>query len=144
MKKSIFIVLLFITSAISGQIEWNKFEEDSIKAGNKELILLYFTADWCTWCRQLNLKMFSEEAVIKIMNDNIYAIKINESNKYDLHTINKQNISGKELAYQIGINTYPTIIITDKNLIEIKKINGFIQPEEFVVLLNKLRKNEHN
>jgi len=144
MLKGLFIVLLFFTSTISAQIEWNKFEDDSIKTGNKNFIILYFTADWCNWCRQLNLKTFSEESVIKTMNEYFYSVKINESNKYDLHTINEQHLSGKEFAYLIGVNSFPTIIITDKNLVKLKKINGYIKPEEFEVLLNILRKNEYN
>ncbi len=78
------ILLLYFSTAISinGQstekINWISFNQlnDSLKVHPKK-VFVNFYADWCVYCKEMDRTSFQNKNVIKQLNENYYAVKMN-------------------------------------------------------------------
>ncbi len=109
-------------------IKWQKYSEQILTANTnaKKGTIIDFYADWCIPCKELDASTFSDPKVIQ------------ESEKF----INLKADMTKSLADDVEAlrNKYkivgvPTVLILDKNGNEVKRITGFIPPEEFYKIL---------
>ena len=60
------------------QINWISFNQlnDSLKVHPKK-VFVNFYADWCVYCKEMDRTTFQNKEVIKRLNENYYAVKIN-------------------------------------------------------------------
>ena len=68
-----------------GEINWMSWEqaiEMNKKAPKKIFIDMY--TDWCGWCKKMDKSTFIEENVVKVMNDNFYAVKFDAEQKEEI------------------------------------------------------------
>ena len=109
-------------------IKWQKYSEQILtaKTDGKKGTIIDFYADWCIPCKELDASTFSDPKVIE------------ESEKF----INLKADMTKSLADDVEAlrNKYkivgvPTVLILDKNGNEVKRITGFVPPEEFYRIL---------
>jgi thiol:disulfide interchange protein DsbD len=93
-------------------------------------ILLDFSAEWCTSCKELEHVTFADEAV-KAKMDEFVLIKAD---------ITKNTQEEKDLSAKYGVFGPPAIIFFSENgdVITSKTIIGFIEPEAFLQHLNSL------
>lgn len=78
------ILLLYFSTAISinGQstekINWISFNQlnDSLKVQPKK-VFVNFYANWCVYCKEMDRTTFQNKNVIKQLNENYYAVKMN-------------------------------------------------------------------
>jgi len=106
-------------------------ELEAILAENKgKPVLVDFYADWCTACKELEEKTFSDEAV-KTTMDRFVLVKV------DL-TANDE--AAKAISAKYGIFGPPAILFFDQNGTRMKSadIVGFKEPGEFLDHLGKL------
>lgn len=84
-KISFFLISLLYfasTTNIYGQqkegINWISFTQlnDSLKVHPKK-VFFNFYADWCVYCKEMDRTTFQNKEVIKRLNENYYAVKIN-------------------------------------------------------------------
>jgi len=85
-SKITLIALLFlfstITSEIYGQseerINWISFNQlnDSLQVNPKK-VFVDFYADWCVYCKEMDRTTFKNDEVIRELNENYYAVKMN-------------------------------------------------------------------
>jgi thiol:disulfide interchange protein DsbD len=105
-------------------------ELDRILAKNKgKKILLDFSADWCTSCKELEDITFADTAVINKMSEFVLV-------RADVTANTDQE---KALSKKYGVFGPPVLIFLDENA-EIEKsktIVGFIPPDEFLLHLNR-------
>ncbi len=129
----IFIFFLFGIQISFGQkkeketIHWLTFEQlsDSMSSNPKKIFVDIYT-DWCGPCKLMDKKVFPKADVVKLMNENYYAIKLNSEMADSL------NFNGKdyflkpyktavinELVVEIGLDaghlSYPTIVVLNEN-----------------------------
>lgn len=78
----IFIFSLLSFEICSGQtpskINWINFNQlnDSLKVKQKK-VFVNFYADWCRYCKEMDRTTFKNTEVIKELNANYYAVKMN-------------------------------------------------------------------
>ena len=60
------------------QINWISFNQlnDSLKVHPKK-VFVNFYADWCVYCKEMDRTTFQNKDVIKQLNENYYAVKMN-------------------------------------------------------------------
>jgi thiol:disulfide interchange protein DsbD len=95
---------------------------------------LYFTADWCVSCRQLERETFTNEALIRLLTE-INAVKADVSlnNEKDIALMSKYSIFGP-----------PTMLIFNISGEEQKSFRkiGVTKAEELLNDLNRLKDNQ--
>ncbi|QOW10240.1 DUF255 domain-containing protein [Kaistella flava (ex Peng et al. 2021)] len=82
-RLSIIIILFFASSTIlygqsSEKIRWISFNQlnDSLQVSPKK-VFVNFYADWCVYCKEMERTTFKNDEVIKELNGNYYAVKMN-------------------------------------------------------------------
>jgi thioredoxin:protein disulfide reductase len=107
-------------------------ELDAILAENKgKMVMVDFYADWCSACKELEEKTFSDESV-KTAMDNYVLVQV------DLTTNDE---AAKAISSKYGIFGPPAILFFDENGERVKSsdIVGFKEPQEFLRHLGEIK-----
>lgn len=89
------------------------------KLENKK-ILLIFGAPWCVWCQK-----FEHDTLASLRSTNAL-----ESHKTIPIKINIENES--DIAQKYNIKSIPSFVIIDKEDVELKRKNGYMNIREFI------------
>lgn len=76
--KTLLLPIMLLTSVLTGlhptahgqeKINWLTFEqlEDSLRLAPKKVFIDFYT-DWCTYCKKMDKKVFTDAAVITTIN----------------------------------------------------------------------------
>lgn len=98
----------------------------SLAKQHKSMVMLVFTADWCTWCERMDRETFSS-ADVKAELADIVALKLDAEGK------------GERLAARYGVDSYPTIVFVNGDGDEVDRILGYLPPAEFVAQARRIR-----
>ncbi len=112
--------------------EWMKYSDQSYEesiAENKP-IMIDFYADWCIPCKELDALTFSDKRVIELSKKfTVYKVDMTKTLSEETEKIrNKFNIKGM-----------PTILIIDNEGKEIERITGFIDADEMLSRMKKVK-----
>tara|TARA_Y100000758_G_scaffold120678_1_gene85006 strand:- start:57 stop:638 length:582 start_codon:yes stop_codon:yes gene_type:complete len=102
--------------------------------GDSRITLLYFTADWCVSCRQLERETFTNEALIRLLAEiNTVKADVSLNNEKDIALMSKYSIFGP-----------PTMLIFNISGEEQKSFRkiGVTKAEELLNDLNRLKDNQ--
>ena len=137
-KLFLILVLLFTFSSLKAQeeIKWLSFEKAiELNSKNPKYIIVDVYTTWCGWCKKLDKVTYKNDSIIKYINDNFYAVKLDGEGKEDIthkgYTF-KYKEEGKtkyhEFAATImnGKLSYPTTVILGKNEKLLDRIPGFL------------------
>ncbi|MCB0514939.1 MAG: thioredoxin family protein [Chitinophagales bacterium] len=134
-------------------IEWISIAELQEKAAkNPKKVIIDLYTDWCGWCKRLDADTFSDEAVIKYVNKNYYAVKFNAEQKEDILFLDKNysfvNAGRRgynQLAYTLGGGrlSYPTIAFLDEKLNRINSFSGYKTTEQLLPILHYVAENAY-
>lgn len=147
MKKILLLILALVTTspAIMAQnkkkaskeateIKWMTISEveAAMKKKPKKVFVDVYT-DWCGWCKVMDKKTFSNAHVIRYLNDNFYAIKLNAEQKDSIHFQGKSygfvpeyraNMFAIELLR--GQMYYPSSVIMEAGFQNPQAIPGYL------------------
>jgi len=133
------IALSVATVTVQAQINWMTFEE-AVEASAKEprKIIVDVYTEWCGWCKRMDATTFEDPAVIKAINANFYAVKLNAEQREVIL------FKGKEYKFQSGGRRgshelaqlllqgrmgYPTVVFLDNQADVIQPVPGYQEPE---------------
>ena len=122
------------TSANEG-IEWMSFEEAmEATTANPKLIFIDVYTDWCGYCKLMDKSTFIDPAIVEVLNENFYAVKLNAEQKEDIqfdgHTF-KYVPNGRRGYHAIAASlldqklSYPSFVYLDKNKSRISISPGY-------------------
>lgn len=99
-----------------------------LEANKGKKIILDFSAEWCTACKELESVTFSNEKVKEKMR-NYFLIRAD---------VTANGTKEKALSKAYGVFGPPVVIFIDKNqkVLHSKTIVGFVEPQEFLTHLN--------
>jgi thiol:disulfide interchange protein DsbD len=136
--KIAFSVLIFAASVYAlwptekQEIQWQKYSdvkyEASLNANHR--IVIDFYADWCIPCKELDAKTFTDAKVIKIAkNFDAYKVDMTKTMSDETERIRKK----------FDIKGMPTVLIFNSNGVEVQRLTGFVEPEEFYKILREIK-----
>jgi len=105
----------------------------NVASSNNQITLLYYTADWCISCGQLERDTFTNQSLIDLLSE-INSIKAD---------LSLNNDKDKELMNSFGIYGPPTMLLFNNQGLEqinMRKI-GIVKAEELLGNLNELKLN---
>ncbi len=112
--------------------EWTKFEqtkfEQSLSNGNK--VIMDFYADWCIPCKELDKFTFSDPRVISALKN---------YDKYKIDMTKTMSDRTEKIRKKFNILGMPTIIIYNSSGIEAERLTGFVDADQFLKILNKIK-----
>jgi len=155
--KSSFVVMLslcfFAFSWGQDKIDWMTLPE-ALKLQqfeNKKIVIDLYT-DWCSWCKKMDQSTFSEEIIVKLINDNYLPVKFNAEQKGDIEFqgnmykyVRYGHKGYHELAAELTRNrlSYPTIVFLDEDLNVIQALRGYQNSARFEQILAYFAQNLH-
>lgn len=139
--------------AAADKINWMDWES-VVKANEKEprKIFVDVYTDWCGWCKRMDAGAFSDPQIVKYVNENFYAVKLDAEMK---ETINWRDNEFKyipdagrrgihTLAYSLleGKMSYPSIVYLNEEVNRIFISPGYKQSDALMKEL-KFAAEEH-
>ncbi len=109
----------------------NDFDNGLRKAKvDKKVMLIYFHAEWCGWCKKLLQELYDNQNIVSLINKQFICLKVDID----------QNPT---LAENYQNNIVPTTVFISSNRIELGRIEGYIPPEQFLEYIKDILK-KHN
>jgi len=151
----IFLVSLFFAFSIKGQspVKWYTIEEAfTLTKKEPKKILIDVYTDWCSWCKVMDNKTFSNQLIADYLNKNFYPVKFNAEQKTDVSLNGKTykfvasgNHGYNELAAELlnGQLGYPSVVFLDEQTRMIQLIQSYIQPKQFDEILKFFGDNHY-
>jgi thioredoxin-related protein len=132
-----------------GGIKWMSLSEaEKMNTRKKKKIFIDIYTDWCGWCKRLDATTYQDAAVVKYVNDNYYAVKLNAETKDTI------SFRGVKYAYDAGsrINMvspqflgsqpgYPTLTYLDENLKVVRIAPGYVDVQGMLSQLKYIGEN---
>jgi thiol:disulfide interchange protein len=117
------------TDEARNEITWiHNFDEGiALAKAQKKPVMIDFYADWCYYCKEMDKKVFPDQAVIKKSSDFVMI-------KYDA-TRTTPEVRAKLKEYEI--TGFPTTIFIDTKG-EVYSLVGYVPANEFVEFMNKI------
>ncbi len=147
MKRSLIIqtaalLIIFAAAAAGGESpRWYSFNEGMDRAKKlKKPILIDFYADWCHWCKVMDRKTFSHQAVSAYLNNNFIAVRIHTDKPNQTISYRSRNYSPREFLSFLGGRGLPALVFMTKEGELITRIPGFVEKEVFFPLLTYIKK----
>lgn len=151
MKKSIAVTLGIITLLATGtmvradrsEVEWQTIVQalDQAPKQNKKIILDVYT-DWCGWCKRMDRDTYSDSTVQSYLAGHFVASRMNPEKDGTVEFGGKK-YSQREFGQALGVNGYPATAIFNEKRELLTVIPGYIQPKEFLKILQYFGENTH-
>ena len=109
------------------EVDWLSFEQldDSLNRHPKKVFIDFYTS-WCTYCRRMDKLVFTKPEIIKLLNQDYYAVRMNAESTDTIQFEGQSFLNlqaGKKrgaihqlaelLAQRDGKFTPPTMVILD-------------------------------
>ncbi len=145
---SIAITAIMLTSFHSPvkdktKLQWLSLQQaENMNKNNRKPVLIDLYTEWCGWCKVMDKKTYSNEAVAKYINDNFYAVKIDAETKETLMWNGKSFIYNSEarinnyaLYLTKGQLSFPTTVIIPADGTAPQVIPGYLEIKDMELIL---------
>lgn len=94
------------------------------KKEQKELLVFFTGSDWCSPCKMLVEDFFESDKFIEIAEENLVLYEANFPRDKELIT-NAQREENEKLSAKFNVNSFPTVIVFDRNGKEISRRKSY-------------------
>jgi len=139
------------TGTDSTEIHWMTLDQvqEAMKKEPKKVYMDIYT-DWCSWCKVMEKKTFSNANVIRYMNQKFYAVRLNAEQKDSIRFLGKMygfvpEYKANQLAVDIlhGQMSYPTSVIFEENFLQPQPVPGYLDVSNMEMILKYLGENTY-
>lgn len=139
------------TDKKNNEIHWLTIEEAEVKMKEKpKKVLVDVYTSWCGWCKVMDRETYANDSLIKFVNENYYAVKLDAEiktpitfmgKKWEYSAQNRVN----QLAYDLlqGRLSYPTTVFLDENFQNAQPTPGYLKIFQMESILKYLAGNNH-
>ncbi len=107
-------------------VNWHNYKDGiDLARRQKKNMVIYFHADWCTYCGQMEKETFGDAAVIDFLNRQTIAVKVDVDQE-------------KRIARQFGVRGLPATFLLMNNGEQIGPMPGFIPPRAYLSMISKI------
>ena len=104
------------------------FEDALSRArSEKRLLLVDVYTDWCGWCKKLDREVFGDARVAEAAKG-LVAVRVNAEE------------GGEDVARRFDVQGYPTVLFVDGSGTVVKRIDGYVDVPEMLLILAALPK----
>ena len=131
------------------KIKWVSLEEaDRLRRTEPRKIMIDVYTDWCGWCKRMDRTTFVDSNLVKYVNQNYYAVKLDAEQRESI------TIGGKKYEYDPNVGrrgvhkiaqellqgkmSYPTMVFLDENMNMIQPIPGYMEAKDLQPILEYL------
>ena len=127
-----FFSFLAMTNIQGQEIEWLTLAEGERKMKEEpKKLFIDIVADWCKWCKVMEKETFSDPKVIKYVQENYYAVKLEYEDPTVLAFKGKEWKS-KALATSWSVQDLPTIVFWDEGFSNKSLSRGYQDANQFL------------
>jgi thioredoxin-related protein len=144
MRKLLILLVSFaavLTANAQTAVKWYTIEEayTMTKKEPRKIMIDVYT-DWCSWCKVMDSKTFSNQVIADYLNTYFYPVKFNAEQKADVilngktyKFVNSGSRGYHELAAVLLNNQlgYPSVVFLDENTNMIQPVQGYIEAKPF-------------
>lgn len=146
-------IVLFASAHAQTTVKWYTIEEAyamTKKAPRKIMVDVY--TDWCSWCKVMDSKTFSNQVIADYLNKNFYPVKFNAEQKEPIALngktykfIESGSRGYHELAAELlnGKMGYPSTVFLDEKTNIIQPVQGYIKAKEFDGIVKFIGGNDY-
>lgn len=112
-----------VMSSRADSLNWMHDYDQALRTASEQdkPVIAYLETDWCTYCRQMEQTTLIDRDVIESLGPKFVFVKLNA----------EKDARGIELQRRFEVDSYPGILILDRNGEEIDRISGYHPAEEF-------------
>jgi thioredoxin-related protein len=117
------------SAAAADRIDWHTYDAGMSRSKfEKKKVFLYFYAEWCAYCRDMDLKTFKDPAVIGALNRNFIPIRVDSDRE-------------QAAAALFRVKGLPDSWFLADNGVVIGHRPGFIPADQLMKILNVVQAN---
>jgi thioredoxin-related protein len=130
---------------LTGEVKWYTFEEAvKLNEKNPKKIFIDVYTDWCSWCKVMDQKTFTNTEIADYLNKHYYPVKFNAESKEPItfqgrvfENKGEGRRSPHELAVALlqGKMSYPSIAYMDENNQLLTAVPGYVTPIQIEPIL---------
>ena len=127
-------ILLCNSISISDVSKWNDISEINKLSQSKKIRMIYFTADWCKWCKKMEKDVFSDQEINDYLKKHFLPFRA-DIDRISRIEYKSEYLTVKELSSLQNVKSYPTILFLNSSLESIGELTGYHDKENFMKVL---------
>lgn len=129
-----FVAFVSEAPTVAEGITWIRSHDEGLahaRSANKA-VMIDFTADWCAACKELEKHTFADQEVQREAATRFVSMRLDAT---------EPNDAMDELMQRYNIMGLPTVVFigSDGNVLPDPRVTGFVPPERFIALMQKVR-----
>jgi len=160
MKRILMLVLLIgsISPVLAGdksaeenKIHWMNLDEvqAAMKKEPRKVLIDVYTG-WCGWCKRMDATTYESPDVIKYINQNFYAVKLDAERKDSVRFMGKmygysagEKVNGVAVDLLHGQMSYPSTVFMEKGFQMITNVPGYHNVADWEKILKYLAEDKY-
>jgi len=120
-------------------LRWRQWDEgiNATQASGKFMLVDVYTT-WCGWCKKMNRTVFGHPQIQQLLAEGFIPVKLNAESS-NLITNGLNQCTEQEMAKQMEVNSFPTILIYNSQFQLVSRLNGYKEPDIFIRYLKYIR-----
>jgi thiol:disulfide interchange protein len=120
----------------SDLVNWVPLEQaGALARSTNKIILVDFTAEWCSPCHVLDAEVFRDPTMAKEINARFVSVRLTDRKREEGR--NSRGVAAMEQRY--GVNSFPTVLFVDAEGTERARMEGYGGPEQFLRVMESIR-----
>lgn len=139
------------SAASDSKIHWMNLDEvqTAMKKEPRKVLIDVYTG-WCGWCKRMDATTYESPEVIKYVNENFYAVKLDAERKDSVRFVGK--MYGYDPSYKVnmvaydllhGQLSYPSTVFMDQGFQLITNVPGYHNVPEWEMILKYLGQDKY-